>query len=365
MMIRRSRRFEAPLPGPSRLLRYDLTILRNGFAAAFASLRDRLLLAVMLIVLGALAARARPSGVEWPIVAAAAITFGASVQLRLARRLDDLAAESPLAADALEVASRRRYQAAWHLIAVAAALAAAMLTGQLRSIPAWPAYAVGVLLAMVWRSLPKPSFASRARPASPAATTATPEAPSAWTAMALSIARRQIGLASEPVRLVAVLAAAALTATIAAALLRHVASRAVADVGFGLIAIGSAFWLSRVDHAVVRFAAFAGHGPAASVAAHASGGAIAGLLSAGAAALVDTRLAVLASLVFAGALTLLVLRVLAYRLHPKRNADLMLTLAFGVAGLIGSAAPFLLPLMLVASGLALARRSRSATWSHP
>jgi hypothetical protein len=292
--------------------------------------------------------------------------LGMSVQAKLARRLDDFAANSPLAADALEAPARRRYLVAWHLIAITAAIMAAMLSGHPRLAWALPAYVIGALLAMLWWAAPWPLFMPRTRPTLRAtAPTALPELRSTWEAMALSVAKRQTGLSSDPIRLLMVLMAAALATTMIAAVAQHAARQSVAEAVFGIGAISLAAWLSRVDHGIVRFTAFAGQGAWASVAAHAATGAIGSLFLISSASVMSLRFAVIAFLIFGGALILLTLRVFAYRLYSKRQADLVLTLAFGAAVLIGSGALFLAPPMLVGLVLLLAWRARSATWLAP
>lgn len=355
--------------GVSRLLLFDIIILRNGFVAAFASLRDRILLAVILTLFGAWIANSARSGAsqwEWPLVAAGALMLGASVQARLARRLDDFVTDSPLAADALEAASRHRYTAAWHLIAITAAILFALLIGQPRLALALPAYAIGALLAVLWRTIPRPQFMHRARTATrPSTPTASLKPQSAWAAMTSSVAQRQIGVASRSIPLFAILGGTAAVATIIAAMLQFATTPLAAEAVFALTAIGLAVRLSRVDHEIVTFISFAGFGPWASVAPHAAASAITGMCMVGSASLLGSRFALLASLIFAGGLIILTLRVLAYRLYPKRQADLALTLALGAAGLIGSGAPFLLPPMLVLFILVLAWRARSTTWLAP
>lgn len=343
-----------------RLFRHDLRVLRNGFADAFATTRDRLLLAIVGAIGAALladAARSPPH--DWRLVAGALLLFGAGVQARVARALNDFVRDSPLAADALEATARRRYLATWHLTALAAAGVVMLLLTPSR-LPLLPAYACGTLAAVCWRALPRPKRTMR-HSAPPRTRVARPGG--TWRALAQAIATRQIGFGDNvPARALFVVLAGMATAA-GAAFARNVAGVPPAQTVLLVVVVGTVLLLSRIDHAVVRFAAFAGHGAAGSVAAHAVALATAGVaLVVLALPIGGARPAAAAALIVAAGLFVLMLRVLAYRLYAKRGADLLLAFIFVGIGSVLSTAPFLVPPLLLGVAAVLGVRARGTTW---
>ena len=74
------------------------------------------------------------------------------------------------------------------------------------------------------------------------------------------------------------------------------------------------------------------------------------------AALAVALLAALAALLMAS-------RILAYRIHDKMRADMLLTVGWVGIGLVGTALPPALLLVVPALGVVLLRQSASVTWS--
>lgn len=114
------------------------------------------------------------------------------------------------------------------------------------------------------------------------------------------------------------------------------------------------FALTTVDDGIVRFMAMTGYGPWATVWRHARGAVLfLGCAAPASGIVLGLPAAAIVGSVGLVALTLLVLRVLAYQLHGKRFADLLL---YGLAGLlifVAIAMPVLWPLQ---------RRAAERTW---
>ena len=353
-----------PRPG-GRLFRHDLRVLRNGFADAFATTRDRVLLAIVTAVGAALladAARSQAPPPDWRLAMGALLLFGAGVQAGLGQALDDFVQDSPLAADALEEATRRRYLATWHLIALAAAGVVVLLLMPSRLPLLLPAYAGGTVAAVCWRALPRPRRIMRHAP--PMARVARPGG--TWRALARAVATRQMSLRGSVAAraFVVILVGAGTAAT--AAFARNTAGVPPVQTVLFVAVIGTVLLLSRVDHAVVRFAAFAGHRAAGSVAAHATALATAGVaLVVVALPVGGARPAAAAALIVAAGLFVLMLRVLAYRLYAKRSADLLLAFIFVGIGSVLSTAPFLVPPLILGVAVVLGTRARATTWLSP
>lgn len=347
----------------SRLLRYDLFVLRNTFATAFVRLRDKVLVALVLTVVGAWITNSH-EGLDTrlsPFVAPAMLLLGMTVQAKLSRRLDDLGANSALAADALEVVARRNYTCVWHVtIILTVSVAALLLKQQLHALIV-TSYVFGALMAVFWRALPRRKFVLHLHSRRKTSTRSS-KLQSTWAAMAVAVAKRQVGMSDELAWIFFILVSAGFSTTIMAGVAQNAATQPVAQAVFAVAAIAIAAWLSRVDHAIVHFTAFVGHGPWKTVAAHAAALAVESFVMVGPVSLLGAHFVFLALLIFAGGLTVVTFRVLSYRLYTKKQADLVLAITFGAAAFIGWGAPFLLPPMLVGLLLSLSLKARSATW---
>lgn len=348
---------------PFRLLRYDRTILRNTLATAFVRLQDKVLLALVVAVTGAWITNWH-SGSDTkitPFVAPAMFLLGMTVQAKLSRRFDELGANSALAADALEVVARRNYTCVWHVAIILTVSVAALLLKQHLLTLIVTSYAVGALLAVFWRALPRCRFVVQL-PSRRQTSTGSTRLESTWAAMARAVAKRQVGVSDEPSWIFFILVSAGFSTAIMAGVAQNAATQPGAEAVFALAATAIAAWLSRVDHEIVRFMAFVGHSPWKTVAAHAAALAVESFVMIGSVALLGARFVFLALLIFAGGLIVLTFRVLSYRLYAKKQADLVLAITFGAAAFIGWGAPFLLPPMLLGLLLSLSWKARSATW---
>lgn len=347
------------MPG-ARLLRNDVIILRNGFDQAFSTWRDRLLLAVMIgaVVVWCLnSVRNEPSLVDWRSGSALSLLAGFGVQSKLARALDGFIRDSPLAADALAGTSRLVYMAGWHGVAFPVSWLVLQAVGLTWSILAILAYLLGTLLAVLGYRLRQWHRSRRHVGRAQKSFARLPPRPSrgGWCGLAWAVARRQVGR----VRVVIPVALAyAVVCALSLAL-----SASAGHVAFAVGAVVVLIRLSRIDHAVVAFAAFAGHDPAASVAAHVVvPGSVGLVLAASAWPVGSASFAGAIAAIVVGTLVIAALRVFAYRLYPKRRADLMLTLMGAGGAIVASSGPFILPLLLAGAAAALGVRSRAATW---
>lgn len=332
--------------------------MRNGFADAFSTWRDRLLLAAMLLLAGAwLANGSKPLFADWRVDLGLPFGVAAAAQTRIARALDRLVATSPLAADALDKQSRLGYGLTRHAIAFAGACGGLWLLAPNRLTFALPAYLCGIVPPYVLRALVRrlPMKPAVRRPPS----AVVMNSPIGWRGLATAVARWQVGQ-----RWAAAGVLFACSATAAVALIVSLfAGRSAAGVAFALAALVVMWRLSRADHPIVSFAAYAGYGTSASLGAHAVACAMTGILLAGLALPIGgVRLAAAVAALSASALIVLAARIPVYRLYPKRRADMMLTLVGVVAALTMSTMPFLLPPLLIGVAATLARRSRTATW---
>jgi hypothetical protein len=327
-----------------RLVRHDALVLRKGFAAAFSTWRDRLLLAIVLL-LGLLWLRDAASKGHWLEDVRLGIGIGAvlgwATGRGLLRRLADHAAEGLLAADALDRATRATY------LAVGAVLPALALAGlaALAQPAALGWLGAGFLGGIVASRLVPIVFSVR-----------------------FAVGRSRLGKADgwsgvNPLMLAALLA-------LTSALLGRAGLAWRGEAGAALILTASTFlslaWLVRIDAKSCRFLALAGHGPWRSAAAQLAPGGACVLLSTSFALLLGGGLAFIApALVGVALLAIATARIWLYSLYPRRAADWLLTIALVVLGLLAVAAPPIAPLLLLAIGVDLNRRAARARWMMP
>lgn len=324
-----------------RLFRYDIRIAANALRAAFRW-HERLMV-VAVLAIGVVAIRSwmlDHSSQKMALWAAAgggaliAIGCGRAIRARLSFH----SADGPLAADALIAGSRRRYTAAWHLVAVALLTVLTMLFGPWMAGAALGGYAIGAVVTHGF-NLPEPAVTPAWLPTSRVDTVRSwlrwPGA-GLWTAALLIVLL---------------------------ALLRPLLSPDALLFAAGLGTVLSMLALTTVDDGIIRFMAIAGFGPWATVWRQARGGALFLTLAAPACAVVfGLTVGGVVGSIGVVALTLLMLRVLAYRLHGKRFADLLL---YGLAGLlifVAIAMPVLLPVLLAMILWPLQRRAAERTW---
>lgn len=325
------------------MLRYDARIIGNGFRAAFSGWRDRVLLAtVTLLGMGALRSRLEALSVIEAATAGglSGLWIGFAVGCAIDARLSFHASETPFSGDALSQSARRRYFRAWHGAALAG-LAMVAILGRASVVPyvltgyltgAVAGYLFGFLLRRLATRMPVVPILGRPRIK---------------------------GWQSRPL-----LGAVAAITSIAVwaglwGVLPESAARPVAIV----ITAVTVLLLTPVDDAIVRFAAIAGQGPAKSILVQAKAALVYMAIQTSAVGLLLGRSGAGLTLLAGGiVLALLVARVLAYRVLPRRPADLLLTALSGFGAMIATTFPALLPPTAIAALAMLYRRAARATW---
>jgi len=334
------------LPGTSsadlkagRLFRQDRLILLNTIRATFAGWHDRVIAAFMLVAAFA-AVHAWFVDHPWMIAAwtalAAGVVIGSGAGRLVRTRLACRACDGLLATDALHPQTRRRYMTAWHGVGLALLAVTTLIVRPSLLVVSVPGYLAGVMIAGLTGGVRMPKrIAGTARPG--------------WTLRAWSH-RPIAGLAAATVLLLLLLPARTLGT-----------NALMAVVGIATLVI--ALTLTSVDDAIVRFMTVAGHGSAHIIFHYGKGVAtflavsvpgcwfIFGLVAAGIAA---------ASCV--AILLLLTLRVLAYRLHTKRFADVLVSILAGLLMLVAYSMPVALPMLALAMLWQLRRRGWTKAW---
>ncbi|WP_235512636.1 hypothetical protein [Sphingomonas sp. Leaf17] len=135
----------------------------------------------------------------------------------------------------------------------------------------------------------------------------------------------------------------------------------MAVVGCG--AVLCTLMLTGVDDATIRFMTAAGYGSAQIIARHARGLASFFVVAMpGCWVVLGPVAAAIVTAVGVAVLFLLTLRILAYRLHPRRFADVLVSILAGILGLVAYALPVALPVIVPAMLWPLHRRGRARTW---
>lgn len=131
----------------------------------------------------------------------------------------------------------------------------------------------------------------------------------------------------------------------------------------GLVGTIAALLLTMLDDKVVRFMTESGYPAGRIIGIHVRSLLVFLIPAVFASLLLSDRLAaiVICGVVLA-ALILMTSRILAYRIHPKRTADTLVSVCAGVACLTGFLVPMLLPVVVIAILWHLHRRSVPATW---
>lgn len=319
------------------LFRHDRKIAINVARSVFAGWTDRLIGAAVL--LGGFAALHASFGQHgFPVRASAVAALGAGagigVALMIGRRLEFHASDGVLAVDALIDRERRRYAAAWHLVALAGWSVAALVVSPRETGFGAAGYLAGAVAgALIDRlkfcGLRVPARARRVR---------------LW--LQRPIAGAAMGSA------VAVLA-------IPAQRLDSVPQGAL----LGSAALLAALALTMLDAAAIRFMTSSGHGGWSIIGRRMRGpGVFAAIAVAACLALDEAAAAALVAAATTAALAVMATRVLAYRRHAKRTAEMIVTLCLGAIGIAGVAAPPVVPLLTLAVLWHLHRRSADCTW---
>ena len=323
----------------NRLFRQDRLIAWNTIRATFAGWHDRVIAALMLVAALAVI-RAWFADRPWTVAAwtafAAGTVIGIGAGRLVATRLAFHAFDGLLAADALHPQLRRHYIAAWHGVGLALLALVTLISRPSLLVVSVPAYLAGALVAGLTGGFGTPRrIAGTTRPG--------------WTLRAWS--HRPIsGMVAGTVLLLSLLPA------------RTLGTNALMAV-VGIETVLLALMLTSVDDAIVRFMIIVGHGSRRVIVHHARG--VASFLAIavpGCWAWLGLVAAGIVAAIGAAMLLLLTLRVLAYRLHGKRLADLLTSILAGLLMLVAYSMPVTLPVIALAMLWQLQRRGRTKTW---
>ncbi|MET3827568.1 hypothetical protein ABIC16_003261 [Sphingomonas sp. PvP055] len=317
----------------------DRLIVRNTICAAFASWRDRVVAAFVLLAALAVA-RAWLSDRPWTIAAWAALATGTVIGIGagrlIATRLAFHAFDGVLAADALHPPTRRSYMAAWHGVGLTLLIVVTLIARPSLLVVSVPAYLAGAVVVGMMSDVRMPRRIPRTiRPG--------------WTIWAW--AHRPIaGVWAATILLMSLLPARTLGANALMAIV-------------GIEAVLLALLLTSVDDAIVRFMAIAGHKARRIIVRHARGAAsFLAIAVLGCWTMLGPVAAGIVAAAGVATLLLLTLRILAYRLHAKRFADLLVSSLTGLLLLVAYSMPVALPVIAIAILWQLQRRGRAKTW---
>ena len=322
-----------------RLIRHDRDIAVNTMRATFSGWHDRLIAGTMLLA-GLAGLQAWAADRQWRDVAmvatGASVMCGVGAGRWLATRLAFHTSDGLFAADALHRPTRRRYVATWHAIGVALMALVTLVTKPSLLFVSVPAFLIGAVVAGMSGCFGLPSrlvSATRAR----------------WT-LRTWLQRPLAGQAAAGILLMSLLPARMLDS-----------GTLMAIAGLETLVLSLA--LTRIDHRVVRFMATVGQGVGRTIGFHAGalawfsaiavpvGWLMAGPMAAGIVAAVTTLV-----------LLFLTLRVLAYRLHGKNFAEILVSILVGLLALVTYAIPIALPVATFVILWRLRRRAAATTW---
>lgn len=323
----------------SRLFRQDRLIAWNTTRAIFASWHDRVIGVAMLIAALTVAHTwfvDRP----WAIAAWAALAAGAVIGIGAGRlvaaRLAFHAFDGLFAADALHPRMRQQYILAWHCVGLVLLAVLTMIARPSLLVVSVPAYLAGTLFAgltgrfWMWRRI--------------GGTTRSGWAIRAWSHRPITgiLAAMVLLLSSLPARTLGT-------------------EPQMAVVGIETVLL--ALMLTSVDDAVVNFMTVAGHGARRIIRRHATGlGSFLALAVPGCWAILGPLAAGIVAATSAVLLLLLTLRILVYRLHGKRFADLLVSIFAGLLMLVAYSIPMALPVIALVILWQLQRRGREKVW---
>ncbi len=321
------------------LLRHDGTIVINEMQSVFSSWTDRLLaiasLAVALVAIhGSLAHR--PLVVAASVVSALAAIVGGGIARLIDRRLEFHAYDGVLAIDAMTPRSRLHYMVAWHVLALGGLCVAILVTRPGLLAFGVAGYLAGAAISLLATRLTMQRGILR------------------WSAFSRTIRvylqRPSAGIPAAVLVLFVLLSARTLDAGPRSALA-------------GIITVAAVLGLTSVDDAVIRFMTISGY-RAWSIAALRARGALVLLAITGPICLVASErlvAGVVGAIVMAG-LVLMTMRILAYRIHSRRAADIIVSICVAVVCIAGVAVPLLLPLITAVILRQLHRGSSAKTW---
>lgn len=325
--------------GSNRLFEHDRRVAINAARSTFAGWHDRLL-ATALILVALAAARAWALDRSWPVAAWTGLgagIVGLIVGRRLAARLVFHGFDGVLAADALQPITRGPYAAAWHLTALAILAVTALIARPALLIVTLPGYLIGAVAAS--------AIGGITLSASAAGTLAAGHRWRAW------IRRPLAGPIAGALLIVS---------------MPLLARSAAGDVSIILLGVETTIFalvLTSIDDAIVRAMTMAGWTAWRIVAHHARGAALfAGIATPIGSLTFGTAGALVVVAVVGGALVLMTMRVLTYRLYARRAADLIVSILAAVLMLVGATMTIALPVIALVVLWHLHRRASGATW---
>ncbi|MCP9222290.1 hypothetical protein MKP08_05960 [Erythrobacter sp. LQ02-29] len=323
-----------------RLFRYDVRIAANATRAILTRWRDALTIVVAAAVGFAILRGwigSRPPQVAFRIAAASAALAGLLVGSTIARRLAFHAFDGPMPSRALMRGDALRYTLGWHAIAAFVALAVALVIRSVLIGGALMGYGAGAAGAYALAAL-------------------TPFGPAYRTG---NLRRWVLNEAGRP--RFGMICAALLTVAMLAA------SRLVSnDTVAGIAICGSIVCMlpmTAVDAELVRFRTIVGHGSGAIVADRCTAIAwFAGIAVPACLALVEPVAAGIVAAICGGFALVATIRIMAYRLYRRKQADLLVSVMLGVLAISALSVPPLSPALAAAMLWYLHRRARQACW---
>jgi hypothetical protein len=325
----------------NRLFRHDCKIMINTVRATLAGWHDRLIAAVML--LAALATIRlwfvdRPWATAAWVACGAGIILGSGAERLVATRLGFHDFDGLLSADSLHQPTRRHYRAAWHGIGLVLLTTITLIARPSLLLVSVAGYLAGVLVARLMNvnGFRMPGMAARrTRPR--------------WVIQSW-LNYPAAGAAAAVLLLLFLLPARALGTS---------ALAAVAGIETTLIVLA----LTIVDDGIVRFMTIAGHGSRYIVARHGKSMALfVAVAVPGCWLILGPVVAGIVAAASFALLLLLILRILAYRLHGKRFADFLVSILVGFLILAAYAMPVALPFVAIAIVWHLQRRGKAKAW---
>lgn len=322
-----------------RLFRYDLRIAIHAASATFPYWRDRVLASAMLLV-GAFALRTGLAERPWSIASWQAFGVGVVIGLAATRviraRLLFHASDGPLAADALRRATRQRYILGWHAIGLVGLVLITIVARPVLLVVSVPGYVTGRLVAH-------------------AAGTAIP----GLRFGGADARRHMLAALRHPAAAIGSVAILLVPLALAASTLDTGALAAITGVETAILMLA----LTAIDYPTVRILALTGHPPGATILRQGRNAILFLALAAPGAllALGPIPAATLAA-VGAAALLLHTLRVLAYYVHRKPVADVVVFMTAAVTALTAFTAPIALPVVLLVALAHMYGRAHAKTW---
>ncbi|MES2904750.1 MAG: hypothetical protein V4696_11235 [Pseudomonadota bacterium] len=277
---------------------------------------------------------------EWTIAAWSTLAGGFFIGVGLGRivatRLAFHSFDGLLASDALQPASRRRYQIIWVGLGLAIMTTLMLVTRPSLLIVAFPAYLAGVAITGLSGG---PRLRSNTFNRS-------------WRIFAIRVWLQQsgAGAAAAVVLLVSLLPARSLGTD---------AQLAIVGMETSLLVLA----LTIVDHGTVHFMTIAGHGSSSILRHHAKSTASFVVIAIPGCWLALGPFAAAVAAVASGVMLLLMtLRAFAYRLHSKRFGDHLVSILVLLLVMVAYSAPVALPVAAIAIVWNLHRRGRAKTW---